>query len=368
MPAYQIGGISQYTLFLISALAELDPTHAYHIFHSWRDSYNYTPLRANFRRRILFTPCHHRLEKWTLSGEIRLASLFQRFDLWHSPDFIPPLWAAKKLVITVHDLNFLYYPQYLTSESQRYYVDQIAWAAQKADHLLADSHHTRQDLLEHLHLAPSKVTTVHLAANPIYTRSLQPSAIRQTLASYNLPKGFILFVGTLEPRKNIPLLLQAYSQLRQEYKVDLPLVLVGRKGWLYEEIFTTIAELGLAPFVHHLSGVGDIQLAYLYAAAGILAFPSQYEGFGLPPLEAMHVGCPVVVSNRASLPEVVGDAGILLPPNDPAAWANALYRVLTDSQLHQQLIEKGHTQAQQFSWSATAEKTLQIYQMLNSQS
>lgn len=362
LPAYQMGGISQYTLFLISALSELDPTNAYHIFHSRRDSYNHTPLRANFRRRILFTPCHHPLERWALSAEIELASSFTPFDLWHSPDFIPPVWGAKRFVITVHDLNFLYYPQYLTPESQGYYADQIGWAVQKADHILADSHHTRQDLIERLHLPLHKVTTVHLAANPIYARSLERSAIRQTLASYNLPKGFVLFVGTFEPRKNIPTLLKAYRELREGYGIDVPLVLVGRKGWLYEDVFATIKELGLTNVVRHLEGVGDVQLAHLYASAGTLALPSQYEGFGLPPLEAMQVGCPVVVSDSSSLPEVVGDAGILLNPNDPSAWADALHHVLTNSSLRQQMIAKGQAQAAQFSWQATAQKTLEIYQ------
>jgi glycosyltransferase involved in cell wall biosynthesis len=357
LPYYQMGGISQYILYLLPALAELDQENEYVIFHSRKDGRSYQPPAANFQRHNLWTPCHHRLERWALSAELPP----HRLDLLHSPDFIPPAAGAKRRVITVHDLNFFYYPQFLTAESRRYYLGQIEWAVQAADHILADSHHTRQDLMERLHVPADKVKTVHLAANPVYAQARLAEQVEQLLARHNLPRGYLLFVGTLEPRKNVPGLIKAYYQLRQETAVDVPLVLAGRKGWLYDEIFATIDELELRPYVHHLENLPDEEVACLYAAAGLLALPSHYEGFGLPVLEAMHNGCPVICSNRGSLPEVAGTAGLLLEPDDTDGWVAAVQRVLGDSELRYEMIEKGYRQAQGFTWQKTAEATLAIY-------
>ncbi|MFZ0546481.1 MAG: glycosyltransferase family 1 protein [Candidatus Promineifilaceae bacterium] len=361
LPYYQMGGISQYILQLLPALAVLDKENEYLIFHSRKDGRSYLPPHApNFRPVDLWTPCHHRLERWSLSAEL----LPYNLDIYHSPDFIPPQWGGKKQAITIHDLNFLYYPQFLTADSRRYYAGQIEWAVRRADHVSADSHHTRQDLIERLNVPAEQVTAVPLAANPVYSRPQLEGAVRETLADFNLPSGFLLFVGTLEPRKNVPLLLAAYHQLLQEKVTDLPLVLVGRKGWLYDEIFDQIKQLDLEKQVRHLTGVNDDRLAHLYSAASLLALPSFYEGFGLPPLEAMHCGCPVIVSDRGSLPEIVGQAGIILPPERPEAWASAMTQLLTDEARRQEMIANGYIQAEKFSWQTAAAQTVEIYQNL----
>jgi glycosyltransferase involved in cell wall biosynthesis len=358
LPFYQLGGISQYILHLIPALAELDQENLYVIFHSRRDERCYLPAAQNFRRLNLWTPCHHRWERWALSMEL----IPHKLDLWHSPDFIPPGFGLKRRIITVHDLNFIYYPQFLTAESRRYYAGQIEWAVQTADHIVADSHATRHDLIERLQVPADKVTTIHLAANPIFEQTYPDDVVDKTLRQLNLPRGFILFVGTLEPRKNLPGLIKAYHQLRSETAVDVPLILVGGRGWIYDEVFATIEDLGLGLDVRHLSGIFDEQLAHLYTAAGMLVTPSFYEGFGLPALEAMHCGCPVIVSNRGSLPEVAGDAGILLDPDDINGWVGAMAQVLTDNSLRQKMVRRGRIQAQQFTWRKAAAETLRLYQ------
>lgn len=355
---YQMGGISQSVLHLLPALAALDGENQYVVVQMRKDGRSHIPPAANFRRHNVLTPCHHRLEKWALGVEL----LPLRLDLLHSPDFIPPAFGAQRRVITVHDLNFLFYPQFLTAESLRYYRDQIDWACRVADHIVADSHATRHDLLVQLNVPPEKVTTVHLAANPLYTRPYSAEQIEATLTAHGLPRGFILFVGTLEPRKNLPTLVRAYARLRQ-MGIDAPLVLVGGKGWIYAEIFATIAALGLSDHVRHLSGIFDVQLAHLYHAAGVLVTPSFYEGFGLPALEAQHCGCPVVVSRRGSLPEIVGPEGVMVDePEDVEAWAQTLYRVLTDETLRAQMVARGHMQAAGFSWQQTAVNLLRVYQ------
>ena len=363
LPTYQMGGISQYVLNLLSALAELDEGRAqdasceYTVFQSRKDDRSYRPSHPKFRQAQLWTPCHHRWERWLLGMEL----LPHDLDVIHSPDFIPPAFGVRRRLITVHDLNFLYYPQYLTAESRRYYAGQIAWAVEAADHIAADSEHTRQDLIRRLDVSPEKVTTVYLAANSLYRRPLSPETVEVTLRKYDLSPGFVLFVGTLEPRKNVPTLLRAYAALRRERKVDVSLILVGGKGWLYREIFQTIEALDLEDVVRHLQGVPDEHLASLYRAAGVLALPSYYEGFGLPSLEAMHSGCPVVTSNRASLPEVVGDAGILLDPDDVDAWVDGLATPLLDDERRAAMISAGYKQAGRFTWEKTAAATLRLY-------
>jgi glycosyltransferase involved in cell wall biosynthesis len=210
-------------------------------------------------------------------------------------------------------------------------------------------------------VSAAKVTTVYLAANPIFLTDYPVNDIRDTAERYGVGQGFILTVGTLEPRKNIPSLLRAYHRARAKHGINVPLVLVGGRGWIYDEVFRVIADLRLADYVHHLSNVTDVRLAHLYRAAGVLAFPSHYEGFGLPALEAMHSGCPVIASNRGSLPEIVGDAALSLDPDDIESWADGLHRVLEDVALADQLRRLGRTQAQQFTWDKTAAKTLEIY-------
>ena len=354
---YARGGISNYVLRLLPALAALDRTTEYIVFHSRKDR---EPARyrpgTNFCPVPCWTPSHHRWERWALSVEVARV----RPDLLHTTDFIPPLGGYRRLVITVHDLTFLHYPQFLTAESFRYYNRQITWAVQRADHILTDSYASRDDLVNMLAVPKDKITVVHLAADPMF-RPLSPEHARSVAARYDLRPGFLLCVGTLEPRKNVPGLLQAYRMLLDAQVTSAPLVIVGGKGWLYHEIFERITVLRLTEHVRFLHNVPDEDLPGLYNAAALLTTPSFYEGFGLPALEAMACGTPVVVSNRSSLPEVVGEAGLLTDPDDPTAIADELARVLTDASLRERLRAKGLAQAARFSWERAARETLVVY-------
>jgi glycosyltransferase involved in cell wall biosynthesis len=282
-------------------------------------------------------------------------------DLLHTTDFIPPAFGYRRSVITVHDLNFLYYPQFLTAESRRYYNEQIAWAVRRADHILADSDATKSDLASLLDVPLEKVTVVHLGINPAF-RPLPETEARQVATKYGLEPEYLLFVGTLEPRKNLPGLLQAYRLLLDAEGTTAPLVMVGGKGWLYDEVFERVEELRLTKRVRFLHSVPDTDMPGLYNAASVLTTPSFYEGFGFPALEAMACGTPAVVSDRASLPEVVGEAGLLVNPDDPEDIAQALARVLTEGPLREQLREKGLAQAARFTWEKAARETLTVYQ------
>ncbi len=358
LPTYRMGGISQYAIYLVQALTTVADEERFTIFHSRKEERDFRPPGdGRFARRRLWTPCHHPLERQALAVELWPHGL----DVYHSPDFIPPMGGASRRIITVHDLTFLHYPDFLTAESRRYYADQIAWAVSAADHIIGDSEATRGDIVNLLSVAPSRVTAIHLAANPLYSTIPTFHDLTATAAEYGLERGFILSVGTLEPRKNLPLLLRAYETLRKRHGVTVPLVLVGSKGWIYDEIFATVDKLGLRNHVCHLMGLPDVKLAHLYHLAGVLAFPSHYEGFGLPALEAMHCGCPVVASDRGSLPEVVGEAGLVVQPDDESGWVEALAAVLAEPTLADTLRQEGYNQARGFTWEATARQTLAIY-------
>jgi glycosyltransferase involved in cell wall biosynthesis len=364
MPAYREGGISQYVRQLLPALAAVDGANHYTVLQSRKQPGSLGPTAPNFRHARLLTPPHHRLERWALGLELELWGQLQRRrpDVLHSPDFIPPALGARHRVITVHDLSFLHYPEHLTAESRRYYNDQIGWAVREADAISADSEQTRQDLIAMAGAPPEKVRTIYLAANPIYRDQPNPLEVAATLTRYGLAPGYLLFVGTLEPRKNVPALLRAYRLLRDETGFGEPLLLAGGRGWLYEEIFAAVESLRLRDTVRHLSDVDDRTLAHLYHGAALLALPSHYEGFGLPVLEAMHCGCPVVASDRGSLREVAGDAALLLPPDDVTAWAGGMAHVMQDNTLRRRMIDAGCAQAARFSWERTARETVALYQ------
>jgi glycosyltransferase involved in cell wall biosynthesis len=206
-----------------------------------------------------------------------------------------------------------------------------------------------------------KVSVIYEAANPS-AQQLDPAvAHRHVRERYGIADRFILFVSTIEPRKNLPTLLAAYSKLLDTYKTNARLVIAGHKGWLTEEVDAAIEKYKLGDRVCFLGSVPNEELVYLYNAARVFALPSLYEGFGLPPLEAMASGTPVIVSNVSSLPEVVGDAGLLVDPNDVEGWAVALHRVLTDDALHAGMAEKGLVRAAHFSWERAARETLGVY-------
>ncbi len=359
---YQQAGIGQYIIHLVQALARLLKPNGHRQSNSRRELWVFRSRKAPpfdlptwVRQAKLWTPSHHRFESTALRTELT----GRRLDLLHSPDFIPPFGGRFPSVITVHDLNFIHFPEFLTPESSRYY-GQIDRAVKRADHILADSHSTRDDVLNHLEVPPQRVTTVHLAPSPVFRPITNRQEVRRSALRYGLPPDFIIFVGTLEPRKNIPTLLKALRQLHDR-NFDVHLATVGRKGWLYKDIFATVTELKLAEYVHFLENVSNEDLARLYNAARCLTLPSYYEGFGLPPLEAMACGTPVVVSDRSSLPEIVGDAGLLIDPDSPEDLCEALARVLEDGDLRASLRQKGLRRSGEFSWAKAARETMAVY-------
>lgn len=357
---HQPAGISKYTWHLLQALSSLDLDDEFIVFQhrKQREALLNAP---NFRRATIYAPVHSRLEQWMLPAELLRFNL----SLLHSTDFIPPLRTHIPTVITVHDLAFLHYPHFLTSSSAAYY-GQIDRAVRAADAIIVPSEHTKSDLIGMLGVPANRISVIYEAAAEMY----HPLPLEETRAAvrreFGLPERFFLFVGTIEPRKNLLGLLNAFQILKTRYKngddlSDVGLVIAGSKGWLYEETLESVQRLGIDDSVHFVGRVSDEQLHRLYVSATGMTHPAFYEGFGLPPLEAMACGTPVIVSNVSSLPEVVQDAALLVNPNEPEEIAVAMHRLLGNETLRAELSEKGLQRAASFSWKRAAVETLAVY-------
>ena len=342
-------------------MAQQDHDTSYVLFSAGRDPQ--PPTRsANFTRREL--PLNDR-QLSLLWQRLRLPLPVElvtgRVDLVHSPDFVLPPVAHAKTVLTIHDLSFMRYPECSSPPLLKYLLDAVPRSVARADCLLADSESTRQDLIELMHVPPERVFVVYAGVEDRFWATADTEQEAQTPARYGLDRPYILSVGTLQPRKNYPRLIRAYAQLRLEHHIPHQLVISGGRGWLYEEIDATIRELGLMDQVRLMGFVGDDDLPALYRGASVFAFPSLYEGFGIPMLEAMCCGTPVVTSTASSLPEVAGDAALTVNPHDVAAIAEALWRALDDETLRNELRQRGYERARCFTWAGAAQSLRDVY-------
>jgi glycosyltransferase involved in cell wall biosynthesis len=356
LKAYRKGGISTYATALVQALGSLDSPHHYTIFYSYKDSH--IPVHR-FGSARLRTPPHHRLERWALGVETALHNL----DLLHCPDFIPPHFGAKRMVITVHDLTFLHFPQHLTAASRRYYTGQIRDAVNRADHILTVSDSAKRDLISMLDVSSAKITVQPNGVSPAF-RPLAPEDTQETLNRIGLPSTYLLHVGTFEPRKNLVTLVRAYKILRQTLPDAPPILFVGQRGWLYDDMMREIHAVGVGDHLIWNDTISDDLLPAVYNRASLLVMPSHYEGFGLPPLEAMACGTIPIVSNRASLPEVVGDVGAQFDPDNPAELAHWLHYALTNSAWRDDMRQRCLARAAHFTWERSARIALSVYHSL----
>jgi glycosyltransferase involved in cell wall biosynthesis len=356
---YVQGGIPQYTRNLIHALASIDQENSYLVFQRRADQRTLIS-QQNFRRVSLWTPSHHPLEQYLLSLELLAQN---GLDVIHWTDFIPPFHYRRPSVITVHDLHFLLYPHFLTRDSARYY-GLIDRAVRRANHIIAVSEATKQDLIRLTGTPNNKISVIYEAAESIYFPVQDQEALEHIRTQYHLSDKYILFVGTIEPRKNLKTLIRAFDILLKNYKPQVNLAIVGKPGWLYEDVYQLVEELSLHDTVKFLGHVPTADLPLLYNASQMLILPSFYEGFGLPPLEAMSCGIPVVVSDTSAMPEVVGDAALRVDPEDTEGFAVAMWRFLSDQDLRADMIVKGKKRAKAFSWKRAAQETSEIYRKL----
>ncbi len=281
-------------------------------------------------------------------------------DVFHSPDFTLPPTRTPATVLTVHDLSFLRVPESSDPRLRAYLERVVPRSVRRARVILADSIATRNDLVDLLGTEPERIEVVYPGLEPQFARVTDPTAIAAVRARYDLPARFVLAVGTLQPRKNLVRLIEALALLPKG--CDVHLVIAGGPGWMYERIIELAS--ASAGRVRLLGYVRDADLPALYSLAEALAFPSLYEGFGLPVLEAMACETPVLTSNVSSLPEVAGDAALLVNPLDTSEIAHALTLLLDDTERREELVRRGRERSSQFTWVAAAAQLQGIYERI----
>jgi glycosyltransferase involved in cell wall biosynthesis len=285
--------------------------------------------------------------------------------VFHATEHLLPRFTNVKTVFTLHDLIFRVLPKYHLWKNRLYLNVAIPLFLRRADAIICVSDFTKRDAIKMYGVPEEKMTVIHEGVHPRFARVTDVPFLQQVREQYNLPERFILSLGTIEPRKNYITLIKAFAEYRRRNPEDTAqLIIVGKQGWLFEETYRAVHENGQTGWVRFLGNVEDEALPAIYSLATVFALASIYEGFGFPPLEALACGAPVLCANSASLPEIVGSAGLLIDPLDVRAWADALERQLSDSEARRALAARGPRQATRFTWPAAANQTRAIYQRL----
>jgi glycosyltransferase involved in cell wall biosynthesis len=360
-------GVGNYARNLLMHLVNAAPKHEFYIFGS--DQYlgelqipgayivpTHQSVHGSFRR-ILW-------EQLILPFKTKRHHL----DVMVYPDHTAPILIKScPLMITVHDLAFLALPEAFPSSTRIYKTLALQRSVERVDKIIAVSETTKKECLRLLDVPESKIEVIYRGLESHLKQIHDQSYLAKIRNKLHLHQKFILFVGTLEPRKNIVRLLQAYSLLKKSREIDHRLVIVGQKGWLFTDIFKEIDRLTLNNDVHLLGYVGQDDLVALYNLAEVFIYPSLYEGFGLPPLEAMACGCPVITSNISSLPEITGDAALLVDPYDIEALSDAMFQVVHNIDCRELLREKGFQRVKEFVWQRTAHEMLKVIDELGNE-
>ena len=283
-------------------------------------------------------------------------------DLLHCPDYLIPPTLNKIIILTIHDLAFIRFPQFNFDWFIKKYTKEVKRNARLAKIIVADSKSTKDDIIKFFKIDPAKVKVVYLASDSRFKKLANQEKDKKVLKKYGIDKKYILSVGTIEPRKNYSTLIKAFNYIKHNNNnFNCKLVIVGRTGWKSE---ATYRERELSPYkddILFIGRVSDKELVQIYNQAEIFVYPSLFEGFGLPPLEAMACGLPVIASDSSSLKEVIGNAGILIPPDDFKEISKQISYILKNEKIKKKLKEKSLKQAQKFSWEKTARETLKIY-------
>ncbi|MBD3156409.1 glycosyltransferase [Candidatus Peregrinibacteria bacterium] len=347
-------GKGYYAFHLTRALLSLDKNNRYTL---------YTDHKTDNFNDFDHAHVHHIAKKGLWWHKKALSDIYKRgLDLFIAPTsyIIPAFHNPNKLrvLMTVHDLIAFLYPKQHNKKAVLTEKITLKRALKKSYRILSVSENTKKDLIKLFHTPDRIITIIPNAASDIFG-VMEPEACASFKEQHNLPKTFIFSVGTLEPRKNYPTLLKAFAKIAPYYP-DLHLVIAGKKGWQSNRIFETAEKLAIQHKVHFLGYVDEEELAILYNLAHLFVYPSLYEGFGIPPLESMKCGCPVITSNTSSLPEVVDDAALCVDPADTAALADTMHTVLNKPSLRESLIQKGLKHHTRFSWELSARKLLAI--------
>lgn len=365
----QGGGIGRYTRELIRGLLAVDNQNEYKLFSARPPAQlpvtNPLPRVPNAVHRSAILDERWLYRIWyRLRLPLPVQTVTGPLDLFHSPDFVlPPVAGGIPSIVTVHDLSFVHFPNTFPPKLVSYLNSVVPWSIDRATHVLADSESTKADLNTIWNVPENKITVLYSGVSDQFRPIHDPKAHAEVRARAGLGEWpFVLAVGTVQPRKNYEMLVRAFRPVAD--RTDHHLVIAGGKGWLTDALFAEVERRGLQQRVHFTGFVADEDLPALYSAADLVAFPSLYEGFGLPLLEAMACGVAVVSSNSSSLPEVIGPesgAGVLLSPKNEAAWSDALVTLAHDDALRHSYVARGLERVKQFSWNKAARQLLEIY-------
>jgi glycosyltransferase involved in cell wall biosynthesis len=356
----RLGGNETYIRNVIRALGEEAPGGDYTLFLSPRGPHESAaePIAGAERMRRVVVRPRNPLVRIPLSFPLALARA--RIDVVHVQYVAPPVCPAR-IVVSVHDIAYERYPRFFAPGEVARFRALVPLTIRRASAVLTLSEYSKRDIVWRYNVPPEKVVVTYLAADPMFRPIHDEGRLVGVRARYNTGEQFILSVGNLQPRKNLKTLIEAYVALRRAGATRHKLVLVGKRAWLHDEVFAAARESGYADELVFTGYVPDADLVALYNAAELFVYPSIFEGFGLPPLEAMACGTPVVCSNTSSFPEVVGDAALTVDPLDPDALARAIAAVLENADMRARLSAQGLRRAAAFSWRATARTILQIY-------
>lgn len=366
----QPGGFKTYTENLVTALAAIDAENEYVLYLDRKPTAQDTiPSQPNFVTRIVDGALPLVGLPWREQVGLKRQAARDRLDLFHSPCLTAPLSLDCPLVITVHDMIWAFPEKYSRGGSLSVKRKLMEWynyfvpksGIKRASAIITVSQAARESILEHSGVDPDRIFVTHEAAGPSFKQVEDGRSLEAIRQKYDLPPGFILAIGSADPRKNIGALVQAYSLLPRELRDQYPLVIVWTHSFLADGLSRKIEELGLARLVRFLQHVSTDDLVLLYNAASLFVFPSTYEGFGLPPLEAMSCGAPVIAANNSSIPEIVGDAAILFDAHDVQGMAAAISQVLTDETKRSHLRAAGLERVAGFSWEKCGRETIDVY-------
>jgi glycosyltransferase involved in cell wall biosynthesis len=370
---YRNGGISRYIRYLLISLANQPGQHAYTIFVNGQEVIERLSeaegIDAIGQTQITYVPVSWPESKpisrvaWE---QLKLPTLLRekRIDVFHSPANVLPERLPRSCagVVTLHDMAFLRYPHVLTRPKRVYHRTFTMRSLQRATMIIADSNSTKQDAIELAGIPANHIQTVYPCIDERFSNVIFDDDIQSFRQAHGLTMGYLLYLGTLEPRKNITTLIEAYAQLRKTYGREEKLVLAGGKGWLFDTIFKRVQELGLESEVLFPGFVSDAEQLLWYHSASVFVYPSLYEGFGMPVTEALACGIPVVTSNVSSLPEAGTTLALTVDPHDSEAMAGALFKALTDKALHMRCRTQAAMVRQQFSARTMAEQTIAVYE------
>jgi glycosyltransferase involved in cell wall biosynthesis len=352
-------GIGTYVRNLLRHLARLDSVNEYVVVCRPDDREHISTLGANFRPILETAPTYSVREQYRLPLDLRR----EHPQVFHAPHYVLPPLTPCRSVVTIHDVIHLRFPEYLPNRLAHAYARGVIWAAiRRSTRILTVSEASKRDLLRFFNVSAAKIEVIPNAIDERFGVPPSDEEVALVQERYQLRSPFLLYAGNIKPHKNIERLIEAFADLRRRGLEDVKLLIIGDHVSRYPALRRAVHRCKLHRHVRFFGFVPDRMLAVLYRLADVFVFPSLYEGFGLPPLEAMASGTPVVTSDLSALPEVVGDAALLVDPYDTQAIADALERVLKDPALRRDLIERGLTRAREFSWERSVQRIREVYQ------